>query len=58
MKCAFRATKPSQAGQTVCPTHKRCCAFCNVKNCWQRCRDGNKSCKYFIDEPDTEELEQ
>ena len=58
MKCTFRATRPTQAGQMVCPTPNRCCALCGAKSCWQRCKDGKKGCQYFINKPDTEEQKQ
>lgn len=37
-----------------CPRPNRCCHFCKKKDCWQRCKDENSDCKYFIDEKDDE----
>lgn len=51
MKCTWRNLEG-------CPHRNRCCKFCDIKNCWQRCTckpkrtKGQEACGYFIDEKD------
>lgn len=51
MKCRFK---------NDCPHKYLCCAFCDNKTCWRRCKgkDCGEKCEYFIDEEYKEEPEE
>lgn len=49
MKCFLR---------NYCKHIDWCCNFCSLQKCQDRCKDKHESCKWFIDEPVSEEDEK